>query len=113
MLAGVILRRLTLQAQLPSNLSSGGLCPGGRSHRQNLAGHGGAGRGAARMELQTTRIIGNAAVARLAASSTHSGYGYDGYYAEPDIIQREVPVPMPPPPQIAAPEPQRIPTPPR
>jgi len=102
LLAGFVLCALGLEAQLPSNLSSGGLGPVG----------GVIGRG------PTTRISGG-----RGDTHTHHRHGnpiggfvspfwYPGYYSEPVVIEREVPVqPAPTPPaQIAAPEPQRIPT---
>ena len=106
LLAGFILGAVTLQAQLPSNLSSGGLGPVGGVIGRNPAGHDGAGR----METHTHRPHRG----RTVVGGFIDPFWYGNYYNEPVVIEREVPVPAAPPsPQIATPEPQRIPTPPK
>lgn len=94
----------TLQAQLPSNLSSGGLGPVGGVIGTNPAGHSGAGRmGFGTRHHRFGRAFGG-------FGFTDPTWWYGGYYNEPVVIEREVPIQpvAPPPPQIVMPEPQRV-----
>ena len=104
LILGLILGSVALQAQLPGNLSSGGLGPVG-----GVIGRGpGAHTGAGRMETRTHRSHRG----RLIGGFVDPFWYDNGYYDEPEVIEREVPVPIapPPPPQMVMPEPQRIPT---
>jgi hypothetical protein len=102
LLAAFVLGALGLEAQLPSNLSSGGLGPVGGVIGRGPARQTSGGRVESRTHHRRGRPIGGFV----------DPFWYPGYYSEPVVIEREVPVqPVPAPPaQIAAPEPQRIPT---
>ena len=102
LLAAFVLGALGLEAQLPSNLSTGGLGPVGGVIGRSPTSQSGGGRMETRTQHRHGRAIGGFV----------DPFWYGGYYSEPVVIEREVPVqPAPPPPaQIAAPEPQRIPT---
>lgn len=106
-LVALVLLGGTVHAQLPSNLSSGGLGPVGGVIGTNPAGQSGAGRmGLGARHHRFGRAFGG-------FGFIDPTWWYGGYYSEPVVIEREVPVqpaPPPPPQQIVMPEPQRVPT---
>jgi hypothetical protein len=107
LLAAWLLVAVTLQAQLPSNLSQGGLGAGGGGTGRNTGGHSGASRLPGRGHHRHGRAFGGGFI----GGGYIDPFWYDRY-GEP-MIEYETPAPTPPPAlpaQIVMPEPERIPT---
>ena len=104
MLAAWLLLAVTLRAQLPSNLSQGGLGAGGGSTGRNAAGNSGASRRSTGAHRRHGRAFGGGFIGGYIDPFWYDGYGQP-------IIEYEAPAPMAPPaPPAQMAMPERIPT---